>query len=58
MSYCVAGGVSKMIVALQLAKWLHPDRLDDVDPDAVMREWIEKWQGASYPGHHTSVIGQ
>ena len=58
MSYYVAGGVSKMIGALQLAKWLHPDRFADVDPDAVMREWIEKWQGATYPGHHTAVIGQ
>ena len=58
MSYYVAGGVSKMIGALQLAEWLHPDRFADVDPDAVMTEWIEKWQGATYPGHHTWVIGQ
>lgn len=53
MSYHVAGGVSKMVGALQLAKWLHPDRFADVDPDAVMREWIETWQGAKYPGQHT-----
>src|SRR5690606_8264737 len=53
MSYYVAGGVSKMLGALQLAKWLHPDRFADVDPDAVMREWIEAWQGAKYPGRHT-----
>jgi len=53
MSYYVAGGVSKMVGALQLAKWLHPDRFADVDPDAVMREWIEAWQGAKYPGRHT-----
>ena len=57
MSYYVAGGVSKMIGALQLAKWLHPDRFQDVDPDAVMKEWIEVWQGRTYPGQHTYVAG-
>jgi iron complex transport system substrate-binding protein len=56
MSYYVAGGVSKMVGALQLAKWLHPDRFADVDPDAVMREWIEVWQGKKYPGQHTYVV--
>lgn len=58
MSYYMAGGVSKMIGALQLAKWLHPDRFADVDPDAVLKEWIETWQGVRYPGHHASVIGK
>jgi len=57
MSYYVAGGVSKMIGALQLAKWLHPDRFQDVDPDAAMKEWIEVWQGRTYPGQHTYVAG-
>ncbi|MFV0336305.1 MAG: ABC transporter substrate-binding protein [Tropicimonas sp.] len=55
MSYHMAGGVSKMIGALQLAKWLHPDRFEDVDPEAVMREWIEDWQGQSYPGPQSFV---
>ncbi len=29
----------------------------DVDPDAVMKEWIEVWQGRTYPGPHTYVAG-
>lgn len=36
---------SKIIGSLYVAKWLHPDTMADVDPDAVMREWIEKYQG-------------
>lgn len=35
---------SKIIGALYVAKWLHPERMADVDPDAVLREWIESFQ--------------
>lgn len=40
---------SKIIGSLYVAKWLHPDRMADVDPDAVMREWIETFQGVPLP---------
>lgn len=36
---------SKIIGSLYVAKWLHPEQMADVDPDAVMREWIEQFQG-------------
>lgn len=40
-------GCSKIIGALYVAKWLHPERMAAVDPDAVMREWVETYQGAT-----------
>lgn len=40
---------TKIIGALYLAKWLHPERLQGIDPDAVMREWIEGFQGVALP---------
>lgn len=40
---------SKIIGALYVAKWLHPDRMADVDPDAVMREWTGTFQRVGLP---------
>lgn len=44
MSYYLAGGCSKIIGALQIAKWLYPDRFRDVDPEAVMAQWLTRFQ--------------
>ena len=44
MSYHLAGGCSKIIGALQIAKWLYPERFQDVDPEAVMKVWLEEFQ--------------
>ena len=52
MNYYLAGGCSKMIGALSIAKWLYPDRFADVDPDAVMKTWLEEFQGVAYPGRY------
>ncbi|WP_114011565.1 ABC transporter substrate-binding protein [Cohaesibacter intestini] len=52
MNYYLAGGCSKMIGALSIAKWLYPDRFEDVDPDAVMKTWLEDFQGVAYPGRY------
>lgn len=56
MNYYLAGGCSKMIGALAIAKWLYPDRFEDVDPDAVMKTWLEDFQGVSYPGRYWTRI--
>ncbi|MCC5951354.1 MAG: ABC transporter substrate-binding protein [Acidimicrobiia bacterium] len=39
---------SKIVGSLYLASWLHPELFDDVDPDAVMTEWIERFQGVDF----------
>lgn len=40
---------SKIIGALYVAKWLHPDRMADIDPDAALREWVQTYQRAPLP---------
>ncbi|HOV52477.1 MAG TPA: ABC transporter substrate-binding protein [Methanothrix sp.] len=32
------------------AKWFYPEVFGDLDPDAINREYFEKWLGASYEG--------
>ncbi|MCE7796183.1 ABC transporter substrate-binding protein [Sphingobium sufflavum] len=44
ISYYLAGGCSKIVGALQIAKWLYPDRFRDVEPEAVMAEWLTRFQ--------------
>ncbi len=56
MNYYLAGGCSKMIGALSIAKWLHPDLFADVDPDTVMRTWLEDFQGVPYPGRYWTAL--
>lgn len=56
MNYYLAGGTSKMIGALSIAKWLYPERFEDVDPDAVMKTWLEEFQGVPYPGRYWTRI--
>lgn len=53
-----AGAVSKLIGALYLAKWLHPDAMEDVDPNEAFQEWIEEFQGKPMPepSSHTASL--
>jgi iron complex transport system substrate-binding protein len=44
LSYHLAGGCSKITGALQLAQWLHPQRLRGLEPLQAMDEWLEQWQ--------------
>ncbi|MEE4452194.1 ABC transporter substrate-binding protein [Novosphingobium resinovorum] len=44
VSYYLAGGCSKIVGALQVAKWLYPERFRDVDPEAVMAQWLTRFQ--------------
>jgi iron complex transport system substrate-binding protein len=52
ISFFPAGGCSKMVGVTYVAKWLYPELFEDLDPDAVMREWLEKYQGVPYPGDY------
>jgi len=58
ISYYLAGGCSKIIGALQIAKWLYPDRFQDVDPDQVMRTWLEDFQQVPAPGGYTASLAE
>lgn len=44
ISYYLAGGSSKIIGALQVAKWLYPERFTDIDPEDVMAQWLTRFQ--------------
>ncbi|HUD28007.1 MAG TPA: ABC transporter substrate-binding protein [Novosphingobium sp.] len=58
MSYYLAGGCSKIVGALQVAKWLYPERFRDVDPDAVMAEWLTRFQHVPAPGGYSASLGE
>ena len=33
-----------------MAKILHPDLFEDLDPEAILKEYFDKWQGIPYQG--------
>lgn len=45
ISYYLAGGCSKITGALQIAQWLHPKRMAGIDPQVVMGQWLQIFQG-------------
>ena len=47
------GAYCKLMGTVQLAKWLYPDIFPDLDPEAIMRNWYEEYQGVDYPGGYT-----
>jgi iron complex transport system substrate-binding protein len=55
MGSYVTYGIGSIIGELYLAKWFHPDLFEDIDPDAVHRELLEKffdgeqWEKGVYP---------
>jgi len=58
ISYYLAGGCSKITGALQVAKWLHPQRMAGLDPDQAMDEWLTRFQGvAGQRGYAVSLSG-
>lgn len=58
ISYYLAGGCSKIIGALQIAKWLYPERFRDIDPDQVMRSWLQDFQQVPAPGGYTAKLAE
>lgn len=45
LSYYMASGCSKITGALQIAQWLHPQRMQGIDPESVMGTWLHDFQG-------------
>jgi iron complex transport system substrate-binding protein len=41
----VASGIRSVVGDLYLARWLHPDLFQDIDPEAVHRELLDKFFG-------------
>lgn len=36
----MSGGLGKMIGAAYMAKWLYPNLMTDLDPDAIFKQWL------------------
>lgn len=58
ISYYLAGGCSKIIGALQIAKWLYPERFADVDPEQAMKVWLEQFQDVPAPGGYSVSLAE
>jgi iron complex transport system substrate-binding protein len=51
--------VSKMIGSVYIAKALYPDRFRDVDPEALMKTWLQEYQGVPYTASYSySPLGR
>lgn len=46
----IIGGAKKPIGTCYLAKLLYPEKLIDLDPAAMLKEYLEKYQGLTYKG--------
>lgn len=56
ISEYLANACSKVIGAQQIAKWLHPDRMADIDPSRSMARWLADFQGVPFPGGYTYAL--
>lgn len=52
MSQFGHGAASKIMGAIYIAKWIYPDILTDIDPDAYFKAWLEDFQGFEYIKGH------
>lgn len=50
ISFDVTGGARKKFGPIFLAKILYPDKFEDLDPYAVLKEYLEEYQGLKYQG--------
>ena len=53
MNYWMAKGCGKLVSICYTAKLLYPDKFQDMNPEEVSREWIERFQGVEYKGEYT-----
>lgn len=53
LSHYVHGGASKLIGTMYIAKFLYSDKLPDLYPEEIFKEWVEKYQHLSYVSGHT-----
>jgi len=45
-----AGGLHSSIYVLYMAKWLHPDGFNDLDPIEIHADWLDEFLGIQYKG--------
>jgi iron complex transport system substrate-binding protein len=45
-----AGGLHSSIYVLYMAKWLHPDGFNDLDPIEIHADWLDEFLGIPYKG--------
>ncbi len=50
VSYWNSIGCAKLIAITYLAKNLYPDLFQDMEPEAIAKEWYERFQGVEYKG--------
>jgi len=50
ISFDVTGGARKKFGPIFLAKMLYPEKFEDLDPYAVLKEYLEEYQGLEYRG--------
>lgn len=50
VSSALGAGPTKIITILYFAKILYPERFADVDPDSLLAEYYEKFQGVEFKG--------
>jgi iron complex transport system substrate-binding protein len=53
LSHYAQGGASKITGTLFLAKYLYPENLPELHPEAVFKEWLSTYQHLEYVSGHT-----
>lgn len=53
LSHYVHGGASKLVGTMYIAKYLYPERLPNLHPEMVFKDWLEKYQHLPYIAGHT-----
>ncbi len=48
----VCSGPSDAVGIAYMAKWLYPEELADLDPEALHREYLNRFQSIPYKGHY------
>ena len=57
LSYFSHCGASKIIGVLYVAKYLYPEYLPDLHPEAVFKKWVTEYLDLEYkPGHTYPVM--
>ncbi|SMB91222.1 iron complex transport system substrate-binding protein [Thermanaeromonas toyohensis ToBE] len=43
-------GLGRFVEVIYLAKWLHPEHFQDVNPEQILKEYFEKWLEVPFKG--------
>lgn len=53
LSHYVHGGASKLVGTMYIAKFLYPDKLPDLHPEQIFKDWVTKYQKLEYKIGHS-----